>query len=103
MMHAPEYAHQLTERTKNFDQLEEVVHAMADNGADVDVDGIRTFTAKLSDQYQTAFHMAGLTLVDAAHALGAERIALNSVYYWPDWRDGLAGFLQSGGTRKRFI
>lgn len=35
MMHAPEYAHQLTERTKNFDQLEEVVHAMADNGADV--------------------------------------------------------------------
>ena len=111
MMHAPEYAHQLTERTKNFDQLEEVVHAMADNGADVvgqvgsnwvhcngtDVDDIRTFTAKLSDQYQTAFHMAGLTLVDAAHALGAERIALNSVYYWPDWRDGLAGFLQSGG------
>ena len=110
-MHAPEYAHQLTERTKNFDQLEEVVHCMADNGADAvgqvgsnwvrcngtNVEDIRDLTAKLSDQYRTAFHMAGLTLVDAARSLGAERIALNSVYYSPVWRDGLAGFLQSGG------
>jgi len=111
MMHAPVYAHELTQRADNFDLLEEVVHCMANNGADVvgqvgsnwvhangtNADDIRAFTARISERYETPFHMAGMTLVDAALALGAERIALNSVYYWPDWRDGLAGFLRSGG------
>ena len=62
-----------------------------------DVADIRTYTAQVSEKYQTPFHMAGMTLVDAVEALGFERIALNSVYYWPDWRDGLARFLASGG------
>lgn len=109
MMHAPVYAHELSQRTDNFDLLEEVVHCMANNGADVvgqvgsnwvhcngtNADDIRAFTSRISDTYETPFHMAGMTLVDAAQSLGAERIALNSVYYWPDWRDGLAGFLRS--------
>ncbi len=116
MMHAPVYAHELTQRADNFDLLEEVVHCMANNGADVvgqvgsnwvhcngtDAADIRAFTDRVSDTYQTPFHMAGMTLVDAAHALGAERIALNSVYYWSDWRDGLAGFLKSGGLDVQF-
>jgi maleate cis-trans isomerase len=29
--------------------------------------------------------------------MGAKRIALNSVYYWPDWRDGYARFLREAG------
>ena len=111
MMHAPAYAHELSQRADNFELLEEVVHCMANNGADVvgqvgsnwvhasgtSAQDIRAFTARMTDTYETPFHMAGMTLLDAAHSLGAERIALNSVYYWPDWRDGLAGFLRSGG------
>jgi len=111
MMHAPIYAHKLAQRADNFEQLEEVVHCMADNGADVvgqvgsnwvhasgtDANDIREFTARLSDTYDTPFHMAGMTLIDAVQELGFERVALNSVYYWPDWRDGLTGFLRSGG------
>ena len=111
MMHAPVYAHELSQRVDNFELLEEVVHCMANNGADVvgqvgsnwvhcngtDFADIRAYTAKISDKYETPFHMAGMTLVEAVDALGCERIALNSVYYWPDWRDGLAGFLKSAG------
>lgn len=109
MLHAPNYAHQLSQRVDNFGQLEEVVHTMADNGADAvgqvgtnwvhaggtDEADIREFTTRISEIYQTPFHMAGLTLVDAVRHLGAEKIALNSVYYWPDWRDGIARFLRS--------
>ncbi len=111
MLHVPVYAHELTQRSDNFELLEEVVHCMANNGADVvgqvgsnwvhcngtDADDIRAFTARISDTYETPFHMAGMTLVDAAAELGVERVALNSVYYWPDWRDGLTGFLASAG------
>lgn len=111
MMHAPVYAHELSQRADNFELLEEVVHCMANNGADVvgqvgsnwvhcngtNADDIREFSARVSDTYQTPFHMAGMTLVDAAHALNAERIALNSVYYWPDWRDGIVRFLRQAG------
>ena len=111
MLHAPIYAHELRQRKDNFHLLEEVAETMANNGADVigqvgsnwvhaggtDAADIRRFCDRISETYETPFHMAGMTLVEAAKALGAERIALNSVYYWPDWRDGLAGFLASGG------
>jgi len=109
MMHAPVYAHELTQRVDNFALIEEFVHCMANNGCDVvgqvgsnwvhaqgtDANDIREFTARVSETYETPFHMAGMTLVDAAQELGAEKIALNSVYYWPDWRDGLTRFLRS--------
>lgn len=109
LMHAPIYNHELTQRVDNFTLLEETVHCMANSGADVvgqvgsnwvhasgtDANDIRQFTAEISERYQTPFHMAGLTLVDAARELDATKIALNSVYYWPDWRDGLARFLRS--------
>jgi hypothetical protein len=36
-----------------------------------------------------------LCLVEACEALEVTRVALNSVYYWPDWRDGLVRFLRS--------
>lgn len=109
MLHAPIYSHQLSERRDNFDLLEEFVHCMANNGADVAAQvgtnwvhasgmnavQIRSHCDYLSNKYDTPFHMAGMTLVDAARALGADKITLNSVYYWPEWRDGLADFLRS--------
>lgn len=109
LLHAPGYAHELTQRANNFHLLEEVVHCMSNSGADVvgqvgtnwvhangtDVHDIRRFCAEMTETYETPFHMAGMTLVEACEAMGYERIALNSVYFWPDWRDGVVRFLRS--------
>jgi hypothetical protein len=109
LLHAPVYAHQLSQRADNFHLLEEFVHCMTNAGVDVagqvgtnwvhaggtDVHDIRRFVAEMTDTYELPFHMAGLTLVEACEAMGYERVALNSVYFWPDWRDGVVRFLRS--------
>jgi maleate cis-trans isomerase len=41
--------------------------------------------------------MAGMCLVEGLRELNAEKIAVNSVYYWPDWRDGIVRFLKQAG------
>ena len=111
LMHLPGYAHELEQRAANLHLLEEVVHCMANSGADAvgqvgtnwvhaggtDCDDIRRFTTELSERYETPFHMAGLCLVQACEDLGVEKVALNSVYFWPDWRDGVVRFLRSAG------
>lgn len=111
MLHVPDYAHQLDQRERNFGLLEEFVACMANNGAHVCAQvgsnwvhaggktptEIEAFLDRISDSYQTPLHMAGYCLVEGLRALGAEKIALNSVYYWPDWRDGLARFLREAG------
>ena len=111
MLHAPKYAHELSQRVDNFHLLDEFVECMANNGADAcgqvgtnwvhcqgtTPDEIRDFCQKISDKHETPFHMAGYCLVEALRDMGAERIALNSVYYWPDWRDGIARFLGEAG------
>lgn len=109
LLHAPGYAHELSQRADNFHLLEEFVHCMSNAGCDVagqvgtnwvhangtDVHDIRAFVSEMSDKYETPFHMAGLTLVEACEANGYEHIALNSVYFWPGWRDGVVRFLRS--------
>lgn len=111
MLHVPGYAHQLDQRQKNFGLLEEFVECMANNGARVcgqvgsnwvhaggkTPADIEAFLDRVSDTYETPLHMAGYCLVEGLRALGAEKIALNSVYYWPDWRDGIARFLRDAG------
>lgn len=111
MLHVPGYEHELTQRVDNFHLLEEFVRCMSNNGADVcgqvgtnwvhcqgtTPDEIKDFCNRLSDQYETPFHMAGYCLVEALRELNIEKIALNSVYYWPDWRDGIARFLKQAG------
>lgn len=111
LMHVPEYAHELKQRASNFHLLEDVVHCMANAGADAvgqvgtnwvhcngtDAADIRAFCTRLSDTYETAFHMAGMCLVDACEELGVSKIALNAGYFWPDWRDGVIRFLKSAG------
>lgn len=109
LLHAPGYAHELKQRANNFHLLEEVVFCMSNAGADVvgqvgtnwvhangtDAQDIGRFIAEVSEKYETPFHMAGMSLVDACQAHGYERVALNSVYFWPDWRDGVVRFLRS--------
>jgi len=111
LLHAPGYAHRLDQRVDNFHLLEEVVHCFANAGADVvgqvgtnwvhaggrNADDIRSYVDEVSRTYQTPLHMAGLTLVEACEAMGYKRVALNSVYFWPDWRDGVVRFLRSAG------
>ena len=111
MLHVPGYAHELSQRSDNFHLLEEFVECMANNGADVcgqvgtnwvhasgtTPDEIHAICEQISETYETPFHMAGYCLVEGLRELGAEKIALNSVYYWPDWRDGIARFLGQAG------
>lgn len=111
LMHLNGYQHQLTQRADNFHLLEEVVDCMANAGADVvgqvgtnwvhaggkTPGEIRDFEKRIEDTYQTALHMAGMSLVAACEELGVKRVALNSVYYWPDWRDGIARWLREAG------
>lgn len=111
MLHVPGYAHELSQRVDNFDLLEEFVECMANNGADVcgqvgtnwvhaggkTPADIRAFCDRVGETCETPLHMAGMCLVEALRHLGVEKIALNSVYYWPDWRDGIARFLREAG------
>ncbi len=111
LLHAPAYAHRLSQRADSFHLLEEALHCLSNSGADAvgqvgtnwahasgtDHADIARFTAELSERYETPFFMAGQTLVDACRAMGCERVALNSVYFWPDWRDGVVRFLRSAG------
>jgi len=111
MLHVPGYAHELTQRVDNFHLLEEVVECMSNNGADVvgqvgtnwvhcqgtTPDDIREICDRIGDKHETPFHMAGMCLVEGLREMNIEKIALNSVYYWPDWRDGITRFLKEAG------
>ena len=111
MLHLRGYEHELRQRKDNFHLLEEFVECMSNNGADVcgqvgtnwvhasgtTPDDIKAICERISGTYETPFHMAGYCLVEGLRELGAEKIALNSVYYWPDWRDGIARFLKQAG------
>lgn len=111
MLHVPDYTHQLTQRNSKFDMLDEFVHCMANNGADVcgqvgsnwvhasglGVNGIRDFCKNLEDKYGVPLHMAGYAMVEALRSMDIEKIAINGVYHWPEWWSGTAGFLKEAG------
>ncbi len=111
LLHLPVYAHELKQRQDNFHLLEEVVHCMSNAGADVvgqvgtnwshaggkTPEDIREFCDRMGDKYKTPLHMAGMCLVEGLRELNTEKIAVNAVYYWPDWRDGITRFLKEAG------
>lgn len=111
MMHLPDYEHQLGQRKQNFDLLEEFVHCMANNNVDVcgqvgsnwvhacglGVEGVRQYCERLSETYETPFHMAGYAMVEALRDQNVEKVALNAAYHWPDWWQGTVGFLKEAG------
>jgi len=117
MLHVPEYEHELQQRAGQFHLLDEFVHCMSNNGVDVcgqvgtnwvhcqgtTPEDIRIICERISEKYETHFHMAGYCVVEALRHLGAKRIALNSVYYWPDWRDGYARFLRQAGFDLAYV
>lgn len=111
MLHVPDYAHRLDQRKQNFGLLEEFVECMANNGADVcgqvgsnwvhasglGVNGIRDFCDRLSDTYETPFHMAGYAMVEALRDQNVEKVALNACYHPDSWYQGTVGFLTEAG------
>lgn len=111
MLHVPDYRHRLDQRKQNFGLLEEFVHCMANNGVDVcgqvgsnwvhacglGVEGVRDFCERMTDTYQTPFHMAGYAMVEALREMNVERVALNAAYHHPDWWQGTVGFLREAG------
>ncbi len=116
LIHTPDYAHQLTERVNNFHLLEEVVFCMSNAGADVvgqvgtnwshaggkTPADIRAFCDSMADTYQVPLHMAGMSLVEALKSIGAQSVAVNGGYFWPDWREGTTRFLADGGFDIRY-
>jgi len=111
MLHVPDYEHRLDQRRQNFDLLEEFVHCMSNNGADVcaqvgsnwvhacglGVEGVRAHCEQLSEKYQTPFHMAGYAMVEALRDRNIEKVALNAAYHHPSWWQGTVGFLREAG------
>jgi len=111
MLHVPDYRHKLEQRTSNFEMLDEFVHCMANNGADVcgqvgsnwvhasglGVDGVSDFCRQMHEKHGVVLHMAGYAMVEALRELNVEKIALNAVYHWPDWWQGTVGFLKEAG------
>jgi maleate cis-trans isomerase len=111
MLHVPDYKHGLDQRKQNFSMLDDFVHCMGRNGVDVcgqvgsnwvhasglGVEGIRDHCKRLSERYETQFHMAGYAMVEALRAMNVEKVALNAAYHWPDWWQGTVGFLQEAG------
>lgn len=111
MLHVPDYEHRLDQRKQNFDLLEEFVECMANNGVDVcaqvgsnwvhasglGVEGIRQHCERLSDTYETPFHMAGYAMVEALRERNIEKVALNAVYHHPSWWRGTVKFLKEAG------
>lgn len=79
MLHVPDYRHQLQQRTRNFEMLEQFALCMANNGADVcgqvgsnwvhasglGVDGVRNFCREVEDRHGVPLHMAGYAMVEA--------------------------------------
>ena len=111
MLHVPDYGHRLDQRKHNFGMMEDFVHCMANNGADVcgqvgsnwvhagglGVEGIRAHCEMLSDKYETPFHMAGYAMVEALREMNVEKVALNGAYHHPGWWQGTVGFLREAG------
>ena len=111
MLHVPDYAHGLDQRRANFAMMDDFVHCMARNGADVaaqvgsnwvhasglGVEGIRQHCEDLSEKHGVPFHMAGYAMVEALRDMGVEKVALNAAYHWPDWWQGTVGFLKEAG------
>lgn len=111
MLHVPDYAHGLDQRRANFAMMDDFVHCMSRNGADVaaqigsnwvhasglGVEGIKQHCLELSDKYGVTFHMAGYAMVEALREMGVEKVALNAAYHWSEWWRGTVGFLQEAG------
>ena len=111
VLHVPDYAFELDDRTRSFGLLEEAAVCLADSHCQVvgqvgsnwvhctgtTPDDIARFCDDLSERIGARFLMAGHCIVDALRALGAKRIAVSNAYYRDDWRDGINHYLEQAG------
>ena len=67
------------------------------HASELGVEGIREHCERLSDTYQTPFHMAGYAMVEALRDQNIEKVALNACYHRSSWYEGTVGFLREAG------
>ena len=111
VLHIPDYAFKLDDRTRNFGLLEEAAECLADSHCQVigqvgsnwvhctgtTPDDIARFCDDLNERVGARFLMAGHCIVEALRSLGAKRIAVSNAYYRDDWRDGINRYLEQAG------
>jgi maleate cis-trans isomerase len=111
VLHVPDYAFELEDRTLNFGLLEEAAECLADSHCQVlgqvgsnwvhctgtTPDEIARFCDDLGERVGARFLMAGHCIVEALRSLGAKRIAVSNAYYRDDWRDGINRYLEQAG------
>ena len=111
VLHVPDYAFELEDRTRNFGLLEEAAECLADSHCQVlgqvgsnwvhctgtTPDEIARFCDDLGERVGARFLMAGHCIVEALRSLGAKRIAVSNAYYRDDWRDGINRYLEQAG------
>ncbi|MEE3276024.1 MAG: hypothetical protein VX240_07385, partial [Actinomycetota bacterium] len=95
VLHVPDYAFELEDRTLNFGLLEEAAECLADSHCQVlgqvgsnwvhctgtTPDEIARFCDDLGERVGARFLMAGHCIVEALRSLGAKRIAVSNAYY----------------------
>ena len=111
VMHIPNFGYSVEERAKNFHLIEEAVCCLAECGVDVvahtgcnwvhcaghNLADIREYQSRLEDTYTVRLFMEGLSLIDAMHELGAQRIAVNAGYNNRAWLDGYLRIVAEAG------
>lgn len=111
VLHLPGYTYDLKQRAEAMDELEASALALAESHCDVvvqvgtnwvhaagtDPDEIETFIDRVSDTIGVPFVMAGMAIVRALRAIGAETITVANSYYRPDWMAGINRFFEQAG------
>ncbi len=111
VLHLPDYSYDLDQRAAAMDELRASALALAESHCDVVVqvgtnwvhaagttpDEIEVMIAEVSGNIGVPFVMAGMSIVRALRAIGAETIVVANSYYRPDWRDGINRFLAQAG------
>lgn len=111
VLHLDGYSWELTERVEGMDEMERSAQALAESHCEVVIQvgtnwvhaagtthaEITRKIARISADIGVPFLMAGQSIVDALHHIGAARIAVANSYYRDDWRDGINRYLVEAG------
>lgn len=111
VLHLPGYSYDLHQRAAAMDELEASALALAESHCDVVVQvgtnwvhaagtnpiDIESYIDRVSSNIGVPFVMAGMAIVRALRAIGAETITVANSYYRPDWMAGINRFFEQAG------
>ena len=105
------YSWELDQRVGGMEEMEHSARALAESNCEVVMQvgtnwvhvagrgpaAVQDQIARVTNEIGVPFLMAGQSIVDALHHLGARRIAVANSYYRDDWRDGINRYLAAAG------